>query len=189
MSPERRIQSINASGSPRAPGVPQMGLRVRSPLRGDASPKSGSVLHKAAAFESNSQTKTNGKDPAELSVSERLALFERNKGQALIPKAAFSMPVPSKYLGGINDIKNKTNSPNKATTKSVGGIITQLQRGIGEKPKTELPPKESPGKIVGKSVENSIMQMQKSTASEVPVSNNGKFCILCQVSKFIYDLK
>jgi hypothetical protein len=57
-----------------------MGLCVGSPRRGDSSPKTGSVLHKAALFESN-PTEKNGKDPTELSVAERLAMFERNRGK------------------------------------------------------------------------------------------------------------
>jgi hypothetical protein len=126
-SPEKR--NFKSNGSPCIPSVPQMGLRVGSPHRGDLSPKTGSVLHKAALFES-SPTKKNLKDPAELSVSERLALFERNKGQALIPKAAFSMPVPPKYLADSNagekNVSNKVSSPGKGK-RIVDRLVTRLQ--------------------------------------------------------------
>lgn len=74
------------------------------------SPKAGSVLEKASMFESSSPTKKT-KDPAELPLSERMAFFERNKGQALIPKAAFSMAVPAKYLESGNTKSSR--SPEK----------------------------------------------------------------------------
>ncbi|KAK0161555.1 hypothetical protein PV327_010014 [Microctonus hyperodae] len=38
------------------------------------------------------------KDPAEMSLSERMALFERNKGEALIPKAPLTLSVPTRKL-------------------------------------------------------------------------------------------
>ncbi|PSN56602.1 hypothetical protein C0J52_01580 [Blattella germanica] len=170
-SPEKRLP-VKSNGSPRTVGVPQMGLRVGSPHRGDASPKTGSVLHKAAIFESNSPTKKNGKDPTELSVSERFALFERNKGQALIPKAAFSMPVPVKYLEGKDGDKsslNKASSPGKAN-KIVSNIVTQLQKGVDEKPKRDIPARNSPSKTVGKAVKNPMNQLNKGNVNSGPVA-------------------
>lgn len=69
----------------------------------NGSPKSsikqspGSVLSKASMFESRTNF-VKVKDPAEMSLSERKALFERNKGEALIPKAPLTMSVPAKKL-------------------------------------------------------------------------------------------
>nr|CAD7580241.1 unnamed protein product [Timema californicum] len=83
---------------------PRMGLGALSPRKPltEGSPKSGSVLHKAAAFEASSPTKRLvNKDPTDLPVAERFKLFEQNKGQPLVPKAAFSMPVPSKQMTDI----------------------------------------------------------------------------------------
>lgn len=42
--------------------------------------------------------KQNQKDPAEMSLKERLALFEKNKGTALIPKAALGMAPSAKQI-------------------------------------------------------------------------------------------
>lgn len=50
------------------------------------------IANKAAIFELNPKTK----DPALLSVSERKALFEKNRGNALVPKAPIVMPTPVK---------------------------------------------------------------------------------------------
>ena len=36
------------------------------------------------------------KDPAEMSVQERLAIFSKKQGGALVPKAPFGQPVPAK---------------------------------------------------------------------------------------------
>jgi hypothetical protein len=131
-SPDKRKIHLKSTGSPRTPNVPQMGVRVGSPHRGDSPPKTGSVLHKAALFES-SPTKKTGKDPAELSVSERRAMFERNDGQALIPKAAFSMPVPAKYLAdqthGQRNVPNNVMSPAKGN-RTVGSRLTELQGSL-----------------------------------------------------------
>lgn len=56
--------------------------------------KSASIADKTALFESSPNKTT--KDPALLSVSERKALFEKNKGEALVPKAPFGMAPPVK---------------------------------------------------------------------------------------------
>lgn len=57
---------------------------------------SGSVLSKASMFEAkNTESK---KDPAQMSLAERMAFFERNKGEALIPKAPLTMSIPPKKL-------------------------------------------------------------------------------------------
>ncbi|KYM87204.1 Actin-binding protein anillin [Atta colombica] len=58
---------------------------------------SGSVLSKASIFEAKN-TETKAKDPAQMSLAERMAFFERNKGEALIPKAPLTMSIPPKKL-------------------------------------------------------------------------------------------
>lgn len=67
--------------------------------------KPGLVSGRAAIFESQYQAHQQQhqqkpqKDPTELSLKERMKLFEKNKGEALIPKAAFGMaPSISKIL-------------------------------------------------------------------------------------------
>lgn len=56
-----------------------------------------SVLSKAAMFEAGSPR---AKDPAEMSLRERKALFEKNKGAAVIPKAPFGLAPSIKTLHG-----------------------------------------------------------------------------------------
>ncbi|XP_071447088.1 anillin-like [Hetaerina americana] len=93
-------------------------------------PAHGSVLHKAALFESPSRS-PKAKDPAELSVAERKALFEKNKGQALVPKAAFSMSVPLKQLSSSpQKVAPKCHLPVKKPVVSEGNCL---------KPALELP--------------------------------------------------
>lgn len=43
------------------------------------------------------------KDPAEMSVQERLAIFSKKQGGALIPKAPFGQPVPAKVINYLID--------------------------------------------------------------------------------------
>ncbi|CAH1132178.1 unnamed protein product [Ceutorhynchus assimilis] len=61
--------------------------------------RSGAISNRAAMFEQNATEVVAAKptkDPALLSLAERKALFEKNKGEALIPKAAFGMSAPVK---------------------------------------------------------------------------------------------
>lgn len=168
-SPDKRSVHLKSPGSPRISNMPQMGLRVGSPHRGGSSPKTGSVLHKAAMFES-SPTKKTGKDPAELPLSERRAMFERNDGQVLIPKAAFSMPVPAKYLAGHNDgqrnVSNKVPSPARAN-RTVGSIVTQLQGSVtaDNNPKKISPSGQGSGCVV--------KQANRSNVADVAASSPG----------------
>ncbi|XP_076622147.1 anillin-like isoform X2 [Colletes latitarsis] len=112
----------------------------------NGSPKSpaqsspGSVLSKASLFESK-HAETKAKDPAQMSLSERMALFEKNKGEApLLPKAPLTMSIPPKKLqekdkasstsGNINNGgKAKPDIPNNAVNaqreKFEHGLSTQ----------------------------------------------------------------
>lgn len=56
-----------------------------------------SVLSRAAMFEAGSPK---AKDPAEMSLRERKALFEKNKGAAIVPKAPFGQAPSVKTLYG-----------------------------------------------------------------------------------------
>ncbi|XP_045762556.1 anillin-like isoform X6 [Maniola jurtina] len=75
-----------------------------------------SVLSKAAMFEAGSP-RSKEKDPAEMSLRERKALFEKNKGAAIVPKAPFGLAPSVKTLHG--DVKDKpTKVVQKTTSKS-----------------------------------------------------------------------
>ncbi|KAG8228660.1 hypothetical protein J437_LFUL008897, partial [Ladona fulva] len=93
-------------------------------------PAVGSVLQRAALFESPT-TSPKMKDPTELSISERKALFEKNKGQALIPKAPFSMPVSAKQLAQ-SPKKVNTPPPVKPPAGPVQkfGVVPQTKKAI-----------------------------------------------------------
>lgn len=66
----------------------------------DVAIEKGLVAGRAAIFERGNghPDKRQQKDPAELSMQERLALFEKNKGAALVPIAAFAMAPSSKQI-------------------------------------------------------------------------------------------
>lgn len=83
----------------------------------------GLVSGRTAIFEHSNQTERKlakmQKDPAEMSLKERLALFEKNKGTALIPKAALGMSVSAKQIAA--DHKGNKNADVKKPIISVGG--------------------------------------------------------------------
>ncbi|XP_055595649.1 anillin isoform X2 [Uranotaenia lowii] len=64
----------------------------------------GLVSGRAAMFDKSKRQSMarNQKDPAEMSLKERMAIFEKNKGQALIPKAAFGISPSIKQITGEN---------------------------------------------------------------------------------------
>lgn len=101
-SPEKNAQSLSSSTSSDSTNTPIPNTSLTSKF-GYSSPKSpiqspGSVLSKASMFESKVM-EPKRKDPAEMTLSERMALFERNKGEPpLIPKAPLSMSVSKKQL-------------------------------------------------------------------------------------------
>ncbi|KAK8401672.1 hypothetical protein O3P69_001061 [Scylla paramamosain] len=74
-------------------------------------PFSSSVRERAAAFDSAKKQEPQ-KDPAEMSVQERLAIFSKKQGGALVPKAPFGQPVPAKALqiggGGNQEVGSRS---------------------------------------------------------------------------------
>lgn len=81
---------------PAAEGSPAF-RRFAPRLNGNAD--RSSVLSKAAMFEAGSP-RSKEKDPAEMSLRERKALFEKNKGAAIVPKAPFGLAPSVKTLHG-----------------------------------------------------------------------------------------
>ncbi|XP_042861086.1 anillin-like isoform X2 [Penaeus japonicus] len=61
-------------------------------------PHMSSVRQRAAAFDSAGGSREPEKDPAELTLQERRALFNKKQAAALVPKAPFGQSVPAKNL-------------------------------------------------------------------------------------------
>ncbi|KAJ8934598.1 hypothetical protein NQ314_013261 [Rhamnusium bicolor] len=99
--------------------------------------RTANIADKAAIFESSPSRNT--KDPALLSVSERKALFEKNRGGALIPKAAFGMPAPVKV-----ETTMKASSTKIVMEENVKPSSLLNKLGDGTKPSS----------VVSKTVEN-----------------------------------
>lgn len=57
-------------------------------------PTSTNVRDKASLFDKRKSIFV-GRDPAELSIKDRMAIFEKNKGQAPVPKVPFSQNIPA----------------------------------------------------------------------------------------------
>ncbi|XP_043524483.1 anillin isoform X1 [Frieseomelitta varia] len=95
-TPEKTSRNITPSNNNRL--TPRFGYNGSPKSPAQSSP--GSVLSKASLFESkNTETKAKEKDPTQMTLSERMALFEKNKGEApLLPKAPLAMSIPPKKL-------------------------------------------------------------------------------------------
>ncbi|TMW43593.1 hypothetical protein DOY81_011324 [Sarcophaga bullata] len=84
--------------------------------------KTGLVSGRAAMFETQANSKQQSqhqkleKDPTELSLKERMKLFEKNKGEALVPKAAFGMAPPLNKI--THDSNTRREDKAKATSES-----------------------------------------------------------------------
>uniref|UniRef100_A0A1A9WMV8 PH domain-containing protein n=1 Tax=Glossina brevipalpis TaxID=37001 RepID=A0A1A9WMV8_9MUSC len=81
-----------------------------------ATVKPGLVSDRAALFENQTQSQMQNaqkpqKDPTELSLKERMKLFEKNKGEALIPKAPFGMAPPINKI--LQDSQNRKDEQTK----------------------------------------------------------------------------
>ncbi|XP_014204655.1 anillin-like isoform X2 [Copidosoma floridanum] len=134
-TPEKQIIKSTGSGAS-SPAVSNARLNSRFGYKGSPNNSAphlqsspGSVLSKASMFESKgSATKT--KDPAEMTLSERKALFERNKGEALIPKAPLTMSVPTKMLQEKEKQANHADSI--VRSKIDTGRAVEAQRSIFE---------------------------------------------------------
>ncbi|XP_072754258.1 anillin-like [Anoplolepis gracilipes] len=132
---ENIVKGANTTSSSRLPS--------RTGFKG--SPKtlvqpSGSVLSKASMFEAKNMD-TKAKDPAQMSVAERMAFFERNKGEApLIPKAPLTMSIPPKKLqennklttqsgsnasNSVHDVNNRSDASNKSSVLEQRAVFEQ----------------------------------------------------------------
>ncbi|XP_059484946.1 anillin-like isoform X2 [Neocloeon triangulifer] len=96
-SPIRHVSPVRAA----SPVRPMSPVRPCSPVGRPKNMSPGSVLQKAAMFESAAVAASASPaiDPANLPLSQRMALFEKNKTNApLLPKVAFSTPLPAKLI-------------------------------------------------------------------------------------------
>ncbi|XP_049545216.1 anillin [Anopheles darlingi] len=92
----------------------------------------GIVSGRAAMFEKSggrrqSILKNGQKDPAEMSLKERMAIFEKNKGTALVPKAAFGISPSIRQITGQKDAGKPSASSCSAIQGSGFGSIAQPQ--------------------------------------------------------------
>ncbi|XP_066144957.1 anillin-like isoform X1 [Euwallacea fornicatus] len=119
---------------------------VKNPLTPESPSKhfrSGAIANKAAMFEQklNESPKKPEKDPALLSLADRKALFEKNKGEALIPKAAFGMAVPVKVDTTMKACESKFIGASKNTVQTHKNIFEvpkeHKDRGIRREEKTK----------------------------------------------------
>ncbi|XP_071558799.1 anillin-like isoform X2 [Temnothorax nylanderi] len=120
------VKSANTTSSSRLPSRTLFSGSPKTVVQ-----PSGSVLSKASMFEAKS-TESKAKDPAQMSLAERMALFERNKGEALIPKAPLTMSIPPKKLQEKDKQSNTDSSPMNNRNADVPGRTVLEQRAMFE---------------------------------------------------------
>uniref|UniRef100_A0A4Y0BIF8 PH domain-containing protein n=1 Tax=Anopheles funestus TaxID=62324 RepID=A0A4Y0BIF8_ANOFN len=131
--------------------------QLKKPI-GASMPKAtgGLVSGRTAMFEKStgrrqSILKTGQKDPAEMSLKERMAIFEKNKGAALVPKAAFGISPSIRQITGEKE-GGKSSSSGSGPTSCAAiqgsgfGSITQQAR-----PTAPASPQSKPKADHGKS--------------------------------------
>uniref|UniRef100_A0A182PM21 PH domain-containing protein n=1 Tax=Anopheles epiroticus TaxID=199890 RepID=A0A182PM21_9DIPT len=98
-------------------------------VAGAPKPAGGLVSGRAALFEKSSGRrqsilKPGQKDPAEMSLKERMAIFEKNKGAALVPKAAFGISPSIRQITGQKE-------SGKASSSGSGPMSCAAIQGSG----------------------------------------------------------
>ncbi|XP_073984418.1 anillin-like isoform X2 [Rhodnius prolixus] len=118
------------------------------------------VLKMAAKYEvATSPKKTFVKDPAELPLADRKALFERgDNGTAILPKAPFAMAVPTKVLRS-DDSKINTPLPKTPNCKITPGPVRtpHLASTLRQAPALETPERPT----VGDNVTREILERRR----------------------------
>ncbi|KAF5291923.1 hypothetical protein FQA39_LY14155 [Lamprigera yunnana] len=142
----------------------------------------GVIANKAAIFENNSSPNKTNKDPALLSLSERKALFEKNKGEVLIPKAPIGMPAPV-HIDKRYNIQS-SESKQKSLVKSHGFKTTSpITYTASQSPIKKIPNVDesnssayrvAPGESGGIASKVAALFQNKATISQQQIQNDIK---------------
>ncbi|KAL1399337.1 hypothetical protein pipiens_008288 [Culex pipiens pipiens] len=115
---EKALVPVRKARAPEIPGSSRERQLVQEPPKPVPAKTTqinkGLVSGRAAMFEKSKSRQSimrNQKDPAEMTLKERLAIFEKNKGQALVPKAAFGIsPSIRQITGESSSAQHKSQS-------------------------------------------------------------------------------
>ncbi|XP_035903189.1 anillin isoform X2 [Anopheles stephensi] len=158
----------------------------KKPNGGTGAPKpaaGGLVSGRAAMFEKSSGRrqsilKPGQKDPAEMSLKERMAIFEKNKGAALVPKAAFGISPSIRQITGQKEGGKGSSSGSgpmscAAIQGSGFGSITQQARTAVAPASPQSKPKVDHGKpapkvetkATGSAIRNTVEALMSDTST------------------------
>ncbi|CAH2057115.1 unnamed protein product, partial [Iphiclides podalirius] len=139
----------------------------------------GSVLSRAAMFEAGSP-KAKEKDPAEMSLRERKALFEKNKGTAIVPKAPFGLAPSVKTLQGDKADKPRTAQNTKAQSETTpvhsSGSRTNLSSNSRTSSKASINEDSVSQSSLGGGIKGKLAALfnKEQTISETTIANKFK---------------
>lgn len=168
----------------RAPDVPTMDSRERKvvpkePIKPPAKKpeiSKGLVSGRAAIFESSKPRQSilrNQKDPAEMSLKERLAIFEKNKGQALVPIAAFGTSPSIRQITGDMSCAPKPSSSCLPVQGAGFGIVPK-DANVHQKQKIDSynKPQIADSNATGAAIKNTLaaLMSNNSTISESQIA-------------------
>nr|XP_049701390.1 anillin isoform X2 [Helicoverpa armigera] len=126
-----------------------------------------SVLSKAAMFEAGSPK---AKDPAEMTLRERKALFEKNKGAAIVPKAPFGLAPSAKSLLGDNKADKRPLTQKTTPTKN-SSLASSRTNSKDDIPDDNISQSSLGGGIKGKLA---ALFSKEQTISESTIANKFK---------------
>jgi actin-binding protein anillin len=133
--------------------------QVSSPAKKDppkATTSQESLKSKSVRFSSNFAK--NQKDPAEMSLKERMAIFEKNKGKAPVPNTPFGITDANPFRANMNELSRKFDFGFK--TKSTTPSVESTQSSVPEKSAVNI-----------KHTVNKLILERPTTISEQQISN------------------
>lgn len=147
----------------------------------------GSVSSRAALFENKTDRSNRGigtsntnygnknKDPAELSLKERLAIFEKNKGTAVMPKAPLTQPIPILKNVTANNLSKGSAIPEPPALPTFLMKSNQVVDASPTKKKPVVGQSESSSRAQGLGVQRTISALAsgRSAISEAPKRRSG----------------
>ncbi|XP_029712780.2 anillin isoform X2 [Aedes albopictus] len=179
-SNEKALVPVTKARAPEVPGPSRerqiTAIQPAKPVPKKPEISKGLVSGRAAMFESSRPRHSilkNQKDPAEMSLKERLAIFEKNKGQALVPKAAFGISPSIRQITGDNSYAPKPSSSCLPIQGAGFGIVSK-DAAIQQKQRVDNynKPQVAESNATGSAIKNTLaaLMSNNSTISESQIA-------------------
>ncbi|XP_070510011.1 anillin [Chironomus tepperi] len=156
------INSPSKKEAPKAPPQP-VSMPAPKPVQSSSSQSSNKSIDQRSVRFTNNFAK-NPKDPAEMSLKERMAIFEKNKGKAPVPRSQFGITDANPIRSNMPELSKKYDFGFKSPGKSVtcGNLSSDSvnKDSVIEKATINI-----------KSAVNKLLSEKEQTISEQQISN------------------